>query len=339
MSRFVLDSAQAAELDSGNTIMTGGKIKTGFINANYIAVDQISSPMFNDDPQSVYSLKGMRINLNAPRFNSDTNQTEYVGTIKAPNFAIDEEGDAYFRGAVTANSGKIAGWNIDGDRLYNNTYILNAAGNTTSTINGVSRSNLVLSIGSNFGVDNTGAIYSSSGNIGGWNIDSDSIYYGTKGSGTGNGDITLMSSNVFSRTINGSDRENLKFAIGANYAIDNTGKMYSSSANVGGWNIDSNSIYYGTKSTGTANSDITLMSSSVFNRTIANTSRTNLKFAIGANFGVDQTGKLYAGSADISGAIKATSLATGGKTAWDTAANGTYIDSSGNIYIGPNNEV
>lgn len=356
MSRFVLDSAQAAAQTAGNTIMTGGKIKTGFINAGYIAVDQISSPMFNDDSQSVYSLKGMRINLNAPRFNSDTNQTEYVGTIKAPNFAIDEEGDAYFRGTIEAST--LKGVTLIASTLKNAatnpTFEVtsggkitskNAAGTSQTTIDGGLITTNNVNITSTNGSDSSkttsitnGKITTSSATIGGWNIDSNSIYYGTKGSGTGNGDITLMSSNVFSRTINGSSRANLKFAIGANYAIDNTGKMYSSSANVGGWNIDSNSIYYGTKSTGTANSDVTLMSSSVFNRTIASISRTNLKFAIGANFGVDQTGKLYAGGADISGAIKATSLATGGKTAWNTAANGTYIDSSGNIYIGPNNE-
>ena len=39
------------------------------------------------------------------------------GSITSMNFAIDENGNAYFRGEVTADSGSIGGWEIDGDRL------------------------------------------------------------------------------------------------------------------------------------------------------------------------------------------------------------------------------
>ena len=156
MSRFVLDSAQIADMDSGQeTIMSGGKIKTGFINANYIAVDKITSSNYAVDPQSVYSNAGTMINL-------------LTGAIEAPNFSLTSTGDAYFKGTVNATAGKIAGWSIDGDKLHNNnTYVLDAGATTTKTINSVSRSNLVLAIGSNFGVSSSGILYCSGANFSG----------------------------------------------------------------------------------------------------------------------------------------------------------------------------
>lgn len=86
------------------------------------------------------------------------------------------------------------------------------------------------------------------------------------------------------------------------------GTIYSSAGLIGGWHIDGNSIYYGTKSSGTSNGDVTLMSSSTFTRTINGTSRGSLKFAIGSKFGVAQDGTIYAGGAVLSGSITATSL-------------------------------
>lgn len=91
MSRFVLDSAQAAAATSGTTIMSGGQIKTGFINANYIAVDKISSSNYTPDPQSIYSNAGTLIDL-------------LNGSIEAKNFVIDSSGNATFRGTVTGST-------------------------------------------------------------------------------------------------------------------------------------------------------------------------------------------------------------------------------------------
>ena len=89
----------------------------------------------------------------------------------------------------------------------------------------------------------------------------------------------------------------------------------------GGFTLETNSIH-------TANVAITSnatnsvgLSSSTFTRTIGGTSRSNLKFAIGSNFGVANDGTIYASAANI----------TGGSFQIDTAADSTdYIRLRGN---------
>lgn len=101
ISRFVLDAARIADMQEGDTIISGGKVKTGFINARYIAVEQITSATYSPPVQgSVYSEVGMSINLNA----KDSQNRGGKGTITAPNFAIDADGNAYFRGTVTGST-------------------------------------------------------------------------------------------------------------------------------------------------------------------------------------------------------------------------------------------
>ena len=220
-------------------------------------------------------------------------------------FEVDSNGN------MVATSAKIAGWTIDDNSIYYGTkgtagtgandVTLMSSDTFIRTINGTTRQYLKFAIGGNFAVDRSGYLYAAQGNISGWTIDSNSIYYGTKSSGTSAGDITLMSSSTFTRKINGTSRGSLKFAIGGNFGVSSGGALYCSSGNISGWTIDSDSIYYGTKSSGTAASDITLMSSNVFTRTIGGTSRANLKFAIGGSFAVNNTGALYASSGVIAG--------------------------------------
>lgn len=67
-------------------------------------------------------------------------------------------------------------------------------------------------------------------------------------------------------------------------------------ATIGGFDIDSTSIHtHGVLITSNANNSVGL-SSSTFTRIIGGTSRSNLKFAIGSNFGVTTDGTLYADS-------------------------------------------
>lgn len=66
----------------------------------------IQSGIFREEGNgSPYAIEGMQIDLSEE------------GSITAQNFAIDKNGNAYFRGEVTADSGSIGGWEIDGDRL------------------------------------------------------------------------------------------------------------------------------------------------------------------------------------------------------------------------------
>lgn len=327
MSRFVLDSAQAAELDSGDTIMEGGKIKTGFINAKYIAVDQISSPMFNDDAQSVYSLKGMRINLNAPRFNSDTNQTEYVGTIKAPNFAIDEEGDAYFRGDISASDitgGTISGATVIGSIIKNDeinpTFEVtsggkitskNAAGTSQTTIEGglITTNNVNITSKSgdgtktttiNGGQISTNNLSANGGSIAGWNITESSI----SKTNSQNNTITLA---------NGTNGTQDVFVVkSANntypFYLRADGTLVATKGTIGGCNIENGVLKVGSANITSLNANVinsgTISADKINGGTIS-ASAINLN---NGTFKVTTTGALTATNADIKGVINATDI-------------------------------
>lgn len=87
-----------------------------------------------------------------------------------------------------------------------------------------------------FKVSKTGAITATSGTIGGFTIDSTSIHTaGTSGNTTTSGAIYLSNaSSGFSRSIGGTSRSNLRFAIGANFAVGATGSLYASDAIIKG---------------------------------------------------------------------------------------------------------
>lgn len=85
-------------------------------------------------------------------------------------------------------------------------------------------------------------------------------------------------------------------------------------ATIGGFKIETNSIHTnGVAITSNATNSVGL-SSSTFTRTINGTSRGNLKFAIGSNFGVANDGTLYASNGNFTGTITSNSATiTGGK--------------------------
>ena len=99
------------------------------------------------------------------------------------------------------------------------------------------------------------------------------------------------------------------------------------SANMG--TLTAGTISYGT----VGSNESFYLSNTNKTATVAGASRANLRLSVGSGFGVDKDGKLYATGATLSGALTATSLSTGTKTA-ATTGNGIYIDSSGNLYIG-----
>ena len=88
------------------------------------------------------------------------------------NFIVDVNGHLTAKGG-----GTIAGFNIDDDSIYtgskdssSNVRFSSNNGKFTRTINGTNRSNLNLAINNKFAVDSDGALYSASGQIGGWTI-------------------------------------------------------------------------------------------------------------------------------------------------------------------------
>ena len=97
-------------------------------------------------------------------------------------------------------------------------------------------------------------------------------------------------------------------------------------ATIGGFKIESNSLHTnGVDITSNADNSVGL-SSSTFTRTIGGVSRSNLKFALGGNFGVTNTGAVYCKSAVIDYATITNATISNGSIAISTATGTTsYI--------------
>ena len=273
-----------------------------------------------------------------------------------------------FSGKITATQGTIGGFSLKSTALYSGDLIENEGSFTVSTadfsrkIGTTTRSTLRLAVGSYFGVAKDGTLYAtnvnlvgrieaSSGNIGGFTIDSNSIYAGVKGSGTAAGDITLSTVN-FSRNIGDTPRT-LRFGIGSKFGVGQDGTVYgtgvvisgsitATGGKIGGFTIDSNSIYTGKKGTGVddgataiSNGAITL-SSANFTRKIATIDRTNLRLAIGGGFGVGSDGTIYGSSIYLNGSniiISTSNFTQNGRSNLRLAVNNNFaVNSSGTLY-------
>lgn len=176
----------------------------------------------------------------------------------------------------------------------------------------------------NFKVDVNGHITAKGGGtIAGFNIDDDSIFTGTKSS---NSNLRISSSNgLFTRTINGTSRENLNLAISNKFAVDSSGILYTRDAiiegeitadrgRIGGFTITNSSIY-NNKDSLTAESSgvyigtngISLGADSTFKVTkngalsASNVSITGGSLTIGDTFKVTSGGALTAESGKIGG--------------------------------------
>lgn len=90
-----------------------------------------------------------------------------------------------------------------------------------------------------------GAVYATSGSIGGFTMDANTIHTtGLAVTRNDDGSIALSSdTNGFIRTVGGTSRSDLRFAIGSNFAVDNTGALYAYSGYIGCWNITQDALY------------------------------------------------------------------------------------------------
>lgn len=175
--------------------------------------------------------------------------------------------------------------------------------------------------------------------IGGFTIDTTSIHTnGVAVTSNANNSVSLSSVD-FTRTVAGASRSGLRFAIGSNFAVANTGALYASGGTIGGWSITSNTIYKnisGYRAGLYADSTATTGSGAFFIATL------NSSNAItGYPFLVTYGGKLTAMNADIKGKITSgegtiggftlsgSSLYSGGKTGIDVSADGVYVGTNG----------
>ena len=246
------------------------------------------------------------------------------------NFYIRSNGylyasDANIAGIIAANTGSIGGangWTISANKITNGTlgsddsFHMGTHNLGTATIAGVSASSWRLAVGSNFGVTGTGALYSSnavisgkitatSGSIANWRIEPG---YLASGSATGPGTNVLLlcpSGTSSSYTVAGKTAAGWVFTSGTTFGIHRDGELYATAGQIGGLTIATNSLHTANVAI-TSNSDGSVgLSSANFTRTVAGASRTDLRLAIGSNFGVSNSGVLYANNVNLTGKITA----------------------------------
>lgn len=258
--------------DDGSGALAGGKISFGADGSAAIASWIIDSDAIYTGvkkPTEGYTSSGITIHSS--------------GAIRATYARIESDGKLYasnadIAGKITASSGEIGAWKIDSNSFYSgtkapdNASFSGSAGSVTLWSSGaISARYFRLGADGKIyatGADISGKISASEGAIGGWTIDGTSLYSGTKAANnasntTDDGSITIWSSGAISARF---------FRVGTDgklYAssVDIAGKITGTSGTIGGWTIDSNSIYLGAKvntsGSYTAQGDMTIGSNGI----------------------------------------------------------------------------
>lgn len=202
-------------------------------------------------------------------YNSTTGT--YVGTF---TLSVSNSSDTYFRfnpGSTSAtcdwvkleygdmptpwspSPDEAAGFDVDATAIHtsgvavtsnaDNSVALSSA-DFTRTINSISRSGLRFAIGAHFGVSGAGALYSSSGVIGGLTISSNYMSYGTIGddASTFIGALNYgLSHNNAKATVAGQTLNTWRLTVGQNFGVTGSG-MYATGGKIGGFTIGKNTI-------------------------------------------------------------------------------------------------
>lgn len=228
-------------------------------------------------------------------------------------------GNATIVGTITANTGYIggtSGWTIASQQLSNGTIGSDSSmflgtknlGSSTS-IAGRAGSDWRLTVGSHFGVTNTGAIYANTGQIGGWTIGTSSLSSGTYGS---DNSLFMSTADMASKAIAGTTLSTWRFTVGSHFGVTNTGAIYANTGNISGWKINSTSIYNDFNASSTVAywaglekpADATTYVFKCGHAAITNGTRGSW----GWDFYVKTNGEMYCNKANIIGTIDATSI-------------------------------
>ena len=183
---------------SETTTINGGLIQTHSIITDKLATDAIKSLNYVYTA-GTYSDSGSFFDLEK-------------GSIISKNFAIDENGNAYFNGKIESVEGKIGGWNINTTSIYKGSSVFGTAGTGNMYFG-----NNGLSIGNTFKVDSSGNMVVTAGNIGGWTITSTDVYNveGNVGAGIGKNGTTY----AFWAGSTYANRNSAPFRVGHNGAL------------------------------------------------------------------------------------------------------------------------
>lgn len=300
------------------------------------------SYIYNNTDSVTSTVEGIYLGTDGIRNYKDS--THYV-TIK--DGVISALG-ADLSGKITASSGSIGGWNIGTDTNKSLYYGNQTPGATTTNLvlsptsatnsNAIGGSatglNWFLSAGKVFGVTTSGALYATSGKIGGFDIGTTYIK-NTKTS--------------YSETTNngvwvGTDGIGLGKGL---FYVTNAGALTAKSGSIAGWSFNTSSLYKTNATPGYNTSTMVISTGTASTNNIGGggTASKTWMISAGTGFGVTTAGALYCNDAHISGSITATSGTIGGiqldsnGKLWITDANisgtisGNHIDAS-SISIG-----
>lgn len=255
----------------GKTKIDGGIIETNTVNAMLIAAQLLQSKNYQGPSavDGIYAQTGLQINME-------------TGAMTAKNFAIDDKGNAYFKGngefegSITANKGYIGGiggFTIEAGKLYSGMDTFPEQPTSISKDKNVYIGTDGIALGGgNFRVDPNGKLYANSGTfsgtiyadggtIGGWSIyanslsardgwmsiSPDGINFG-KGTFTvdSNGNLYAGSGKFGSNIVFGGTLEGATgtFSGSLNAATGNfTGEITATSGSIGGFTIGTNKLY------------------------------------------------------------------------------------------------
>lgn len=188
--------------------------------------------------------------------------------------------------------------------------------------------------GNVFRVSWNGAVTAQAGTIGGWTIDHSSIY-----SGTGHGDNNFkLSISDFARSINGTNRENLRMAISTKFGVNKDGELFAADAIVSGTIYASAGTFTGTVTASAGKIGSWNIGTGLYNDgDTIHLNPTQLKYT--DNFTVDSSGNVVCNYITANGGkiakwtISDTGLSSAGTSSTaDGTITGGYI--SGSLIVG-----
>ena len=257
---------------------------------------------------------------------SDTNPKVVLGkldgTPKINNISPTGYGlysdNAFLKGTIIATSGTIGGFTLSTNSIQNGTFgqdgsvMMSLGSNNSASIGDSGNINgWTFTAGSKFGVTKNGAMYATSGKIGGFNIDSTYLQSSDKTVGLS------ASASDWAFWAGGAGTDTAKFRVnhaGKLWASNATiaGNITATSGKIGKYNITNNYLISGSGSTCTGmGGDQAFWAGS--------DSSSN------APFPVSYDGSLYASKANISGTINSTDGSIGG---WNIKNSSIYVKST-----------
>lgn len=202
------------------------------------------SYIYNGTNSTTSTIEGVYLGTDGIRNYKDS--THYV-TIK--NGIISALG-ADLSGKIIASSGSIGGWNIGTDTnkslYYGNqipgatttNLILSPTSATNSNAIGGSGTGLrwFISAGKVFGVTTAGALYATSGKIGGWTLNTNGFYITNSTPGYNTNTLVISKGTASTKAIGGSDTtsKNWMISAGTGFGVTTTGVLYANNVHISG---------------------------------------------------------------------------------------------------------